>query len=105
MGIPGFIDRVGDKEYLKSLALKYFENHPNKEKAIEIFAKSLSSGVFDRDLNQAVARFKESQLNNNNFYSAEAGLRVPLTIFRQAKALQEYVFPEESTQERASKKM
>lgn len=100
--IPDFIDKVGNVEYLKAFGLTYFKKHPNYEKAIAVFEKSLSCDVFKRDLNQAVTLFRKCQQatdQDKNYHSAEDDLRIPLTIFRQADELEEYTFPEDSSME------
>lgn len=88
--IPGFLNSVNSPDYLKSFACKYFANHPNKDKIMEVFERSLNGIEFKKDMDYAVKQYR----NDNNYIYVEKDLRSPLTIFRQAENLKEYEFPQ-----------
>ncbi len=83
--IPNFADQVASLD-LKSIAIKRYENHPNKESILRIFNESIASAEFQRRYNEAINEIRAS----TNLFQAEERFRVVLTVFFQAENLQLY---------------
>jgi hypothetical protein len=91
--IPGFIEKASSPDYLRSFAVSYFKNDPNRLEIIQIFEKSLLNEAFQSTLKSAIESFKGAKDSFYLFYQAENSLRSALTIFGQAAQLKEYTFP------------
>lgn len=92
--IPGFIEKVGSLNHLRSFAIHYFQNNFNRFRIMQVFEKSLLNNGFQRDLKSAIDSF-----NGGALYFAENSLRKPLTIYYQSAQLEEYAYPEHANAE------
>lgn len=88
--IPDFMEKVCSPDYLRSFAVSYFKNDPNRLKIIQIFERSLLNDAFQSALKDSVEYFNKA---HGNYFSAESSLRNALTIFGQSAQLQEYAYP------------
>jgi hypothetical protein len=88
--IPGFIEKFSSLRYLRTFAVSYFKDNPNKIEISQIFEKSLLSEAFQKDLQTAVDHFKTCIESKGDFHESEKLMREVLTIFYQSKMLEEY---------------
>lgn len=94
--IPGFIEKVSSPGYLRSFAVNYFKNDPNRFKIMQVFEQSLQTPKFNEDLKSAVDEFNNYHGEEMKLYD-DHSLRVMLTIFPQSEELNVYTSKNESS--------
>jgi hypothetical protein len=85
--IPFFVDYIAREEHLRKIAASLYKKHPQKEKILAVFEKSLTTPLFQSNYRKVLSQLRDSP---HSFSQNESNLRFVLDVFNQAEYSEVY---------------